>query len=164
MYAAHVAAGLALRGRARNAPVAAYIIGAFVLDLLWIGFSVLHLDHTPWTGWSHSLAMAILWSSIFSVLFWKHGWSAVLALWLAVFSHYVLDLIVQGAALYPDAPRSLVIPALATTYARPLQLGLCILLILIFLNDERRASVVTWRSFAACAVVLALNGRFLLGV
>jgi hypothetical protein len=164
MYAGHVAAGLALRGCARNVPVAAFIIGAFVLDLLWISFGVLHLDHTPWTDWSHSLAMAIVWSSIFAVLFWRYGRSAVLALWMAVFSHYVLDLIVQGASLYPDAPRSWVIPALVTTYARPLQLALCIFLILIFLNDERRAGVLTWRSWAVCGAALALNGRFLLGV
>lgn len=164
MYAGHVAAGLALRGRARDVPVAAFIIGAFVLDVLWIGFSVLHLDRTPWTGWSHSLAMSIVWSSVFAALFWKYEQSAILALWLAVFSHFVLDLIVQGASLYPGAPRSLGIAALVTTHARPVQLVVCIVLILIFVNDERRASALSWRSWAACAVVLALNGRFLFGV
>ena len=164
MYAGHVAAALALRGRAREIPVTAFIIGAFVLDLLWISFGVLEIDHTPWTDLSHSLVMAILWASIFAMLFWKYGRRGVLALWMAVFSHYVLDLIVQGASLYPNATRSLLIPALVTTYARPLQLGLCILFLLIFLNDERRARVLTWRSWAACSVVLALNARFLLGV
>lgn len=164
MYAGHVAAGLALRGRARNVPVAAFIIGAFVLDLLWIGFGVLDLDRTPWSDWSHSLVMAMVWASMFAMLFWKYGRLAVLALWLAVFSHYVLDLFVQGASLYPEAPPNLIISAPVTTYARPLQLGLCILLILIFLEDERRARAITWRSWAACGVVLALNGRFLLGV
>lgn len=164
MYAGHVAAGLALRGRARDVPVAAFIIGAFVLDVLWIGFSVLHLDRTPWTGWSHSLAMSIVWSSVFAALFWKYGRSAVLALWLAVFSHFVLDLIVQGASLYPGAPRSLGIAALVTTYARPVQLVVCTVLILIFLNDARRASALSWRSWTACPFVLALNGRFLYGV
>ena len=164
MYAGHIAAGLALRGRAREVPVAAFIIGAFVLDLLWISFGVLDLDQTPWSDWSHSLVMAIVWASTFALLFWKYGRRGALALWIAVFSHYVLDLIVQGSSVYPDAPHSLLIPVLVSTYARPLQLALCILFILIFLNDERRAKVLTWRSWAACCVVLALNGRFLLGV
>jgi hypothetical protein len=164
VYAGHIAAGLALRGRAREVPVAAFIIGAFVLDLLWITFGALRVDRTPGTDWSHSLVMAIAWASIFAVSFWKYGRRGVLALWIAVFSHFVLDLIVQGAPLYPEAPRNLIIPTLVTTHARLLQLGICIGLILIFLNDERRANALTWRSYAACAVVLALNGRFLLGV
>jgi hypothetical protein len=147
-----------------RSPVAAFVIGAFVLDLLWIGFDVLGLDHTRWNDWSHSLAMSIVWASSFALLFWKYGRRGVLAVWTAVFSHYALDLSVQGATLYPYAPRSLLIPALVSTYTRPLQLGLCILLLLIFLNDERRAGALTWRSWAVCGVVLALNGRFLLGV
>lgn len=164
MYAGHVAAGLALRARARNVPVAAFIIGAFVLDLLWISFDVLRLDTTRSTDWSHSFVMAIVWSSIFAALFCTYGWRAVFALWMAVFSHFVLDLIVQGATLYPHAPRWLFTPALVSTYARPLQLGLCIVCMLIFLNDERRAGALMWRSWTTCGVVLALNGRFLLGV
>jgi uncharacterized membrane protein (Fun14 family) len=164
MYAGHLAAGLALRGRARNIPVAAFLIGAFLLDLLWIAFGVLWVDHTPRDDWSHSLAMGMVWATAFAVPFWRSGRAALIAMWLAVFSHYVLDLAVQGAALYPNAPPSLLIPALTSDYARPLQLAFCALLMMIFLGDERSAGLLSWRSWVICAGVLALNGRFLLGV
>jgi hypothetical protein len=164
VYAGHVAAGLALRGRARTVPVAVFVIGAFVLDLLWITFGTLHIDRTPWDSWSHSLVMATVWAAAFAALFWRYGRIAFLALWLAVFSHYILDLIVQGASLYPDQPRGEVIPVLVSAYARPLQLGLCILLLLVFVHDERSAGVMSWRIWAVCGLVLALNARFLLGV
>jgi hypothetical protein len=164
MYAGHVAAGLALRGRARDVPVAAFVLGAFVLDLLWIIFGVLRLDHTPSSDWSHSLLMAMCWATIFAALFWEYGPTAVLALWASVFSHYILDLIVQGASLYPDAPRSLHIPVLVSTHPRLLQLGVCTLFVSIFLNDERRAQVLTRRSCAVACVVFVSNGRFLLGI
>jgi len=164
MYAGHVAAGLALRGRARTVPVAAFVVGAFVLDLLWIIFGVSHVDHTRWDDWSHSLAMAMVWAAAFAAMFWRYGRVALAALWLAVFSHYILDLIVQGASLYPNQPRGEIIPVLVSTYARPLQLGLCILLLLIFVNDERSAGAMSWRTWSVCGLVLALNARFLLGV
>jgi len=164
MYAGHVAAGLALRGRARTVPVAAFIIGAFVLDLLWIVFGVSHLDRTPLNGWSHSLVLAVIWAAMFAAIFWKHGRFAFAALWLAVFSHYVLDLIVQGASIYPDQPPGQIIPVLVSSYGRSLQLALCVLLLLVFVNDERQAGSLSWRTWTICGLVLALNGRFLLGV
>jgi uncharacterized membrane protein (Fun14 family) len=84
MYAGHFAAGLALRGRARNIPVAAFLIGAFLLDLLWIAFGVLWVDHTPRDDWSHSLAMGMVWATAFAVPFWRSGRAALIAMWLAV--------------------------------------------------------------------------------
>jgi uncharacterized membrane protein (Fun14 family) len=164
MYAGHFAAGLALRGRARKVPVAAFLIGAFVLDLLWIALGVLHVDRTPWDDWSHSLLMAIVWALAFAALFRRYGRAAFIALWLAVFSHFVLDLIVQGAALYPEAPRSRIVPVLVSSHARLLQLGLSAVLLLLFVNDERKAGALSWRTWAISALVLALNARFILGI
>ena len=164
MYAGHFAAGLALRGRARRVPVMALPFGAFLLDLLWILFGVFHLDNTAWDDWSHSLVMSVVWATAFAALFWRLGRRAFAVAWLAVFSHYVLDLTVQGASLYPNEPRRLLIPTLVANHYRLFQLLVCIVLLAVFLYDERRSFLAAWRVWAVCGLVLALNLRFLLGV
>lgn len=164
MYAGHLAAGLALRGRARKVPIAAYLAGAFLLDLFWITLGVCHLDHTAWDDWSHSLAMAIVWATAFGALFWRLGLKAFAAVWLAVFSHYILDLIVQGAWLYPNAPRNELIPVLISTHAHLFQLLISLILLLVFVRDEKNVSRLSWQTWAVCTLVLSLNARFLLSV
>lgn len=42
MYAAHFAAGLALKGRAPKLPMMLLLITVFVLDVLWITFASAH--------------------------------------------------------------------------------------------------------------------------
>lgn len=164
MYAAHFAAGLALRGRAPRVPVTALLSGAFLLDYLWIFFGVFHLDHTAWDDWSHSLVMSVVWATAFAALFWRLGRKAIVVVWLAVVSHYVLDLIVQGASLYPNEPRRLLIPILVTSHYRLFQLLVCILLLAVFMYDERGSSRSAWRACAICCLVLVPNLRFLLGM
>ena len=87
-----------------------------------------------------------------------------MVVWLAVFSHYVLDLIVQGASLYPNEPIRFLIPILVTQHYRLCQFLVCIVLLAIFLNDERRSFMPAWRVWAVCCLVLMLNFRFLSGV
>lgn len=164
MYAGHFAAGLALRGRAPRVPATAMLAGAFLLDFLWILFGVLHLDRTAWDDWSHSLVMSTVWASAFAAFFWRFGTRAFVVVWLAVLSHYVLDLIVQGASLYPNEPMRLLIPILVTHHYRLFQLMVCIVLLAVFVHDERRSSQPAWRAWAVCCLVLALNLRFLLDV
>jgi hypothetical protein len=164
MYAGHFAAGLALRGRARRVPVTALLAGAFLLDFLWILFGVFHLDHTAWDDWSHSLVMSVVWATAFAACFWRLGRRAFFVVWLAVFSHYVLDLTVQGASLYPNEPMRLLIPILVPMHYRLFQLLVCILLLAVFVYDERRSALPAWQVWAVCGLVLAANLRFLLGV
>ena len=164
MYAGHFAAGLALRGRARNVPLVAFLSAAFLLDFLWVGFGMFHLDASPWDDWSHSLVMSALWGILFAAMFWKRGRVAVIAVWLAVFSHYVLDLLVQGATLYPGAPQSLLIPILVTEHAHLFQFAVTIPLLVMFLVDQRRAQQLSWRSWSVCFLIVLLNGRFLLSI
>jgi hypothetical protein len=162
MFAAHFAAGLALKGRAPRAPLSALVLGAFVLDGLWILFSTLGIDRTYYDDWSHSLVMSVLWASLFSLLFWKLGRRVVCVLWLAVFSHFILDFVVQGASVCP--PGLLSMNALVVTHYRWLQLSICVVLLFVYASDARRVSIAWPRVLATCAIVLALNGRFLLGV
>jgi hypothetical protein len=164
MYAGHFAAGLALRGRARNVPLVAFLSAVFLLDFLWVGFGVFHLDAIPWDDWSHSLVTSALWGILFAAMFWNRGRVAVIALWVAVFSHYILDLLVQGASLYPSAPQSLLIPILVSRHAHLFQLAITAPLLMIFLFDERRANLLSWRSWVVCLLIVLLNGRFLLRI
>ena len=164
MYAGHFAAGLALRGRAPRVPITALLVGAFLLDFLWISFGVFQLDHTAWDDWSHSLVMSAVWATGFAAFFWGLGRRAFVVVWLAVFSHYVLDLIVQGASLYPNEPTRLLIPILVTNHYRLFQLLVCILLLAVFMYDERGSALAAWRPSAVCFLVLVLNLRFLLGM
>jgi len=164
MYAGHFAAALALRGRARRVPLVALLFGAFLLDLFWILFGVFHLDNAAWDDWSHSLVMSVVWATAFAAFLWRLGRRAFVVVWLTVFSHYVLDLIVQGASLYPNAPMRLLIPILVTQHYRLCQLLICIVLLSVFLYDERLSLKPTWRVWVVCCLVLVLNLRFLLGV
>lgn len=159
MFAGHAAAGLALSGRARRLPVVAFVVAAFALDVLWIGLAVTGLDRSPGSDWSHSLLMAVLWSGVAAALSWRAGRHVVLAIGAAVFSHFLLDLLIQGAALYPGAPPALLAPVLVHRQLLAVQIGLCLVLLAVFVRDAWLAGTPRWRIVAASAVVLLLNGR-----
>jgi uncharacterized membrane protein len=148
-----------MRGRARQVPVAVYVGGAFLLDFLWVAFGVTGIDPTPWSDWSHSLVMAVVWATAFAAMFVKFGRAAIVSVWLIVFSHYVLDLLVQGATVFPYAPQSLLIPVLVTTHAWALQLVLSAAFLVVFVRDEWKVGALSWRTLAACALVVALSFR-----
>jgi hypothetical protein len=164
MYAGHFAAGLALRGRAPGVPVAVLLIGAFLLDLLWIAFGVLHLDKTGWDDWSHSLVMSMFWATLFAAFVLRLGRRAFVVVWLAVFSHYVLDLTVQGATYYPNEPRNWLIQPFVTDHYRWFQALTCVALMWVFVYDCRREVRPLSRVWAVFAIVMLMNFRFLLGV
>jgi hypothetical protein len=44
MYAAHFAAGLAIKSRAPQAPTWALLIGAFLPDFIWIAFGLARIE------------------------------------------------------------------------------------------------------------------------
>lgn len=111
MYAGHFAAGLVIKARAPQASTWGLLLGVGVLDLLFgplvlagvesvsltpgvsPGFSLDYID------WSHSLATSVLWSVLFGALFWRRGRTVGLAMGAAVFSHFVLDLVMHPADL-----------------------------------------------------------------
>lgn len=164
MYAGHFAAALALRGRALRVPVHVLLTAAFLLDLLWIAFGVTRLDNTAWDDWSHSLLMSTLWGTLFALLFWRWGRRAVLVIWLAVISHCVLDLTVQGASYYPNEPQSWLIHPLVTDHYRWFQAIVCLVLMLVFVYDCKKSGVTSLRTWAVFAIVILMNLRFLLRV
>jgi hypothetical protein len=117
MYVGHFAAGLAIKAKVPEAPTWGLLVGVGVLDLLFgplvlagvervtltpdvsPGFSLDYID------WSHSLATSVLWSVLFGLAFLKLGRKVALAMGIAVFSHFVLDLVVHppDLALWPGS-------------------------------------------------------------
>lgn len=95
MYAAHLAAGLAIKAHAPKAPAWALLIGAFVPDLTWIALAVMGVEPAAkglfFDGWSHSLASIIVEATLFTLIFYRSRIGVRVAIWAAVFSHFVLD-------------------------------------------------------------------------
>ncbi len=104
MYAGHFAAGLALKAREREAPLWGILIGVGLLDLLFGPFVLAGIEQVTLTpgvapgfaldhiDWSHSLAMSIVWSALFGLLFWSRGRRIAVVMGVAAFSHFLLDL------------------------------------------------------------------------
>lgn len=117
MYAGHFAAGLALKSRVPEASTWGLLIGVGLLDLLFGPLVLLGIERasiTPgvppglsldYIDWSHSLLMAIVWSVLFALLFMKKGRTVAAVMGIAVFSHFVLDLVMHppDLALWPGA-------------------------------------------------------------
>ena len=109
MYAAHFAAALVIKSRVPKAPTWALITGAFLPDFIWVGLGLAGIEPSQGPGffddWSHSLAVVILYATLFAAVFWRKGTVAAVAVWLAVFSHFLLDLPIhpKNLALYPHS-------------------------------------------------------------
>lgn len=117
MYAGHFAAGLALKGKVPAAPTWGLLVGVGLLDILFGPFVLLGIERvsiTPgvspgfsldYIDWSHSLAMSIAWSIVYAAFFVRHGLRVVTAMGLAVFSHFVCDLLMHppDLALWPGS-------------------------------------------------------------
>jgi hypothetical protein len=104
MVAAHLAAGMVIKGAEPKAPVWALLIAAVFLDVLNPVFVLAGLDRAVVGEWSHSLAMSLVWSLLLAAPFVWRGWSVALAVATAVLSHVALDAIVQPAVpLWPHS-------------------------------------------------------------
>src|SRR2546426_4981180 len=115
MYAGHFAAGLAIKAKEPRAPTWALLLGVGFLDVLFGLLVLIGIERVTMTpgqspgfaldfiDWSHSLAAALLWASLFGLAFLRRG--RVIAGWIgfAVFSHFLLDLPMHPAdlALWP---------------------------------------------------------------
>jgi hypothetical protein len=109
MYAAHFAAALAIKGCAPRAPAWALLTGAFIPDGVWIvlaGAGIEPADTTVFfDDWSHSCLSILTEASLFALLFYRRGAAVWFPVWLAVVSHFLLDLPIhpKPLALYPHS-------------------------------------------------------------
>jgi len=117
MYVGHFAAGLAIKAREPRAPTWALLVGVGLLDILFGPFVLAGIEHatvTPsispgfsldYIDWSHSLVMSLVWSVLFAAAFASYGRRVMMAIGLAVFSHFLLDLPMHppDLALWPNS-------------------------------------------------------------
>ena len=173
MYAGHFAAGLALKASQPKAPTWALLLGAGMLDVLFPIFAFVGIERahlTPGQGsgfaldfidWSHSLAMALVWSVVFALVFMRRGAAVAAVCGLAVFSHFVLDLPMHPAdmALWPHAQQHV---GLDLWHRLPhgwwfVELGVVALLLAWYMARARRLGSFGGRAWIICAVVLVLH-------
>ncbi len=93
------------------------LIGVGLLDVLFGPFVLLGIERASITpgvspgftldhiDWSHSLAMALVWSSLFALLFLRMGRRVAIVMGIAAFSHFLLDLPMHppDMALWPGS-------------------------------------------------------------
>jgi hypothetical protein len=103
MFAAHLAAGLAIKAAQPKAPAWAVLTGVFLPDLLWIGFAGAGLepagDAVFFDGWSHSIALIMVQAIVFALCFARLGRPVMLAVGMAVLSHIPLDALIHPRPL-----------------------------------------------------------------
>lgn len=116
MFIGHFGVAAGGKAIARSPSLGTWLMAAQFLDLLWPIFLLLGLEHVKITPgitrlsplvftdypYSHSLAMAVLWSLLFAVVYvaLKRDASTGVLLGAGVLSHWFLDLIVHR----PDLP------------------------------------------------------------
>jgi membrane-bound metal-dependent hydrolase YbcI (DUF457 family) len=107
MLPGHFSAALALKAQEPKAPNWALLTGVGLLDMIFGVFVFIGWEGSKDSAnfildipWSHSFAMAFFWSILFSVMFYRMGVRVVGVIFVAVFSHWILDAFVHG----PDMP------------------------------------------------------------
>jgi hypothetical protein len=172
MYAPHFAAALAIKGRTPAAPLWALLIGAFIPDLLWIALARMGIEPAQpskfFDDWSHSLISVAILASVFALAFLQRGKPVVVAIWLAVFSHFVLD--------FPVHPKRLALAPLTGIYigwdllawgSRPgwlgaindwwLQLAALLVLLVVYATGARRTGTQPTAVTASSALLIGIQ-------
>jgi hypothetical protein len=165
MYAAHFAAGLAIKGHAPKTPTWALLGGAFLPDFFWVAFGLLGIEPSQgpafFDDWSHSLAMVLLWAALFSLAFWRQGLAVVFPVWLAVFSHFLLDLPIhpKNLALYPHSSIHLGwgLWSIGPRNYWWVQLAVLLVLTLVYAKGARRLRFANHLILASCLLLLGLH-------
>lgn len=173
MYAGHFAAGLVLKAKEPRAPTWGILLGVGLLDLLFGPFVLLGLERASVTplvppgftldfiDWSHSLAMALVWSGVFALLFFRWGGRVMGVMALAAFSHFLLDIPMHppDMALWPGSPMHL---GLGLWQTLPIgwwfvELSLIGLAGWYYVSRARKSREFGGRPLAVLAVVVALH-------
>jgi hypothetical protein len=166
MYAAHFAAGLAIKSRVPKAPTWALLVGAFIPDFIWVVMANRGIEPTDlrvfFDDWSHSLAMTAVWATLFALMFLRRERRVVLAVWMAVFSHFLLDFPIHPKflALYPHSSLHVGIALSGTIGAMKYWwVQMCVLAALtpVYALGARRLGFQTNLIAASCIVLLGLH-------
>lgn len=172
MYAAHFTCGLAIGSQARRASIGVLLAAAFLPDIVWIVLSAIGIEPAGpavfFDDWSHSLLSVVLLATLFALCFVRKGACVWVPVWLAVFSHFLLDAIIhpRPIALYPHS--SIHVPwdlwrwggitaTLGFTHYWWLQLSIIIPLLSIYALGMRRQYFPSRLVWATVLAVLGLH-------
>lgn len=175
MYAAHFAAGLAIKSRAPTAPTWALLTAAFLPDFVWIGLAAVGVE--PANGklffdeWSHSLVSIMVEASVFAAAFWRSELAVWAPIWLAGASHFILDLPIhpRPLALYPHSAIHAgwdlwawgqTKSALGQSNYWWIQLAMVLVLLAIYASGARKAAIPANIAAATCLAVFGLHLLF----
>ena len=111
MFLGHIAVGFAGKRVAPQTSLGTLLLAPLFLDVLWPVFLALGIERARITPgitvvtpldfvsypWTHSLAMAVVWSVLFALAYRSLRGSPRAAVWLAiaVLSHWIFDLVVH---------------------------------------------------------------------
>jgi membrane-bound metal-dependent hydrolase YbcI (DUF457 family) len=156
----HAATALVVKRRYPDAPLPALLLATQLMELLWVIFNLLGLEHVTTEDtvrsvadvhlsdmpWSHSLASAIVLSLFVALLarLADHGRTGM-ALAVAVFSHFVLDAVTHDHDL-----------ALAPMLGGHIGLGLYGAAPMLAFVVELAYGAICWRIFGGSRALLAL--------
>lgn len=171
MYAAHFAAGLAIKSRIPDTPTWAVLTAVFVPDFVWIVLARAGIEPTArsafFDDWSHSLIMVMIYATLFAVFFWRRNRAVSIALWIAVFSHFLLDWPIHPGplALYPHSRIHLgwnlwsfgAARSFGTTNYWWIQLLVLLGLTAIYVQGKGKLQLPANLLLASCTVLLSLH-------
>jgi hypothetical protein len=175
MFAAHLAAGLAVKAAQPKAPAWVLLTGAFLPDIVWIACSAAGIEYTAhaplFDGWSHSLFSILAQAILFALLFLRLGPGVAIAAGCAVLSHFLLDLPIhpQPLELYPHSSIHLgwalwkwgsAQAALGESRYWWVQLGVILPLLVAYVLGRRRMAQPVNLAIASCVVVLGMHLLF----
>jgi len=123
VFIGHPAAAFAGKRLAPRVGLGTLFAAAIGLDLLWPFFTLAGIEHfridpgnTAFTPidfydypWTHSMAMALVWSVIAAIMYrlFRKPWRDAIVVGAAVFSHWILDFVTHGPdlPLWPGGPK-----------------------------------------------------------
>lgn len=150
----HLAVGFAVKHWKSKIPLIWYLIGSYTIDFIYLILMLIGIESFGNDPWSHSLVMAIVFSSIAVAITWlftKHLKSAVL-MGVVVISHWILDFIVWnnlpfafennpslGLGLYKIIGFDITAPTfnMAMVTATGIELGLLIIGLFLYFNSKQ---------------------------
>lgn len=182
MFIGHFAVALACKKPAPRTSLGTFIMAAQLPDLLWPMFLVLGLERvqvapgntavTPLAfihyPYSHSLLAVVVWATVFSVAYKliKKNSTGAVWIWLAVFSHWILDAATHRPDL-PLYPGCSIFVGLGLWNSRGWTLivegGIFVLAVLIYLKTTRardRAGIISFSALIVFLVSIYLGNLF----
>jgi membrane-bound metal-dependent hydrolase YbcI (DUF457 family) len=169
MFAAHFAAGVAIKSQVPETPIRPLLTAVFLPDLVWIALAAVGVEPAApdhfFDGWSHSLAMILLYALVVAFAYRRSGRAVSGALFVAVLSHFALDVPIhpKPLELYPhSAVRfDLHLGTVDSMRYWILQLLVIAVLLGIYIVGMHRLREARARTIQTCVGVLALHALLL---